>query len=166
MAEIVKNSVIQQIVDRTGLQIQNGVPKQLSNQVSPTLEINPVITSPVIEGIYNYHSIASSASDNIKTLDSGKDFYLTSVSLGFAKDVVCDASTGYYYIRVTTMGSTKIVASLPVITLTAESRNLTIDLGEHPIKCDKNTNITLVMMTHTAGVFVKTANVTGFYLVD
>jgi len=107
---------------------------------------------------------SSTGTGTIYTTLNSQDFYVTSVTYVILKDVTCDAATAPATIAAPIGGVSTAIAALPLITLTAQQIQQTLDFNMHPLKIDKNSAITLAgTQTFTAGVFIRTAVITGYY---
>ena len=162
MVEITRNSVIQEIIDRTGLQVNQGVPKILSNQISSTIEINPQIVNNMTNSTSSAHS--ASGALTLATIRTDVDFYLHGVSIAFIKDAVCDVATAGTFCITTTNanGQTCLFFAQSLLTLTAQIGEQTLVFAK-PLKLKRGTNISLSAPVHTLGIWVKSGGFFGEY---
>lgn len=147
MVAITSSDAIQRFVDEAKLQSANGVPTQLNNQIVPVFEVNPRLTR--FCDIVKTNSIANQTSATIYTTPTDKDFFLTSASLSYIKDVT-STSTGVA-INVTINGLATSVLALPGITLTVSQGQIS-NTFLHPLKIDRNTNIAVISSTSVANI--------------
>lgn len=89
-----------------------------------------------------------------------QDWYLAALSFGFVKNATCDVASGTLQVTVTINGTSTVVASIPVLTLTAERADKFI-IFPHPIKVDKNTTATM-SGTFTAGSMIRSVTYIGW----
>jgi hypothetical protein len=113
--------------------------------------------------IFSTVNVATGTSTLLASADNIRgDVYVTSIQFGVIKDATCDVATGSLPITVTIGGINKVIAYIPIITLTAQ--NIVISCSfPHPIKIDRKTAITSVG-TFTAGVMIRTYVMT--YYID
>lgn len=128
-------------------------------------EVNPII-QPTIELLRksniqaNITLTSSSASSGIYTTPADKDFYLTSCDLSFIKDAACDINSGAFFIRIYVDGTPRYIG-IARLTLTAQHSVLSHDF-QVPIKIDRNTTLTLIAGTFTAGSCISNATIIGY----
>lgn len=132
----------------------------LSSQVNPILQ--PTIPITRICDIIRSASVSASASTGtLFTTPSDKDFYLSLVSFNIIKDSTCDVASGNTNLRAVINGANTDLIAIPMLTLTAQETNVQVAFPI-PFKVDKNTSITLVANTFTAGNFRKTGLLAGY----
>lgn len=164
MATINNSSLSKELIDGAKIQISyDKVPNQLADKVVPVMEVNPKMLRRLNVLVSGNRSAASALT--IYTTPAISDFYLTSITASFIKDVLNDHSTGgASLVNATINGVVTGILQAPVITLTAQSGVLTLNLP-YPIKIDNGTNIQIAGVTVGAGTFVRTATIAG-YIVD
>lgn len=76
------------------------------------------------------------------TTPASKDFYLTGLLISYIKDAACDIATGAIAVTVNIDGTSKTIARLSVLTLTAQSQVVYIPFVK-PLKVDKSASISM-----------------------
>ncbi len=121
----------------------------------PVCEVNP----KVVKNGFAYVGTATNATSSIiVTTPTTGVFYITGLALTIIKDAT--ATSTVTNISGIIDGQTKILISLPSITLTAQSISISISLI-HPIKIDSGTNISVLNGTNVANITAK-ACIYGF----
>lgn len=123
--------------------------------IMPCVNIKPRIN--VVASATLADSGATSAS--IYSVPSDKDFYVTSVSLSYSKDV--NATTTYFAIYANVDGSTKYLAWIATVAGVAEHDSLTLAFP-YPIRIDKAGTIGVVVSANVAS-FRMAGGITGYY---
>jgi hypothetical protein len=149
---------------REGAKIQQGIdptPSELADKVIAVMEVNPKL-------LRNIEILASAATtgtgaSTIMTTPRDKDIYVTEITLGIIKDVLCDVATGTYAINTTINGVSRPLVNTPILTLTAQNQNLVISFSR-PIKLDRNVTIALASASSTAGIFNRSTIIFGYYV--
>jgi len=123
------------------------------------------IIQPVIKifspcNIVRNGASTASGSLSVYTTPQDKDFYLTCASFGISKDAVSDISSGGKGLNAFIEGVSRSIIILPVLTLTAEHDQITINF-QPPIKIDRNTSISSNITT-TVGSCVRTISIVGY----
>ena len=155
MARINNPDTIKRMMDDAKIQTStDAVPQELASKVVPVLIANPGRFLNVVE----YTAANNASTATIFTTPTGKDFYVTSISLSFIKDV--NATSTYSDVRGIVGGRTLVFLRLPQITLTAQSHGTTLTLP-FPMKMDRGSVLTV---NNSAGVgeITATACITGY----
>jgi hypothetical protein len=163
MATIYNSDLTKELIK--GAKIQTGrdnVPSQIAEKVVPVMEVNPKLLKETDAGGAGYSLGSSTYVILYTTPSTGKDFYLTDYTFSFVKDVACDTASGPITLQVSKNGANFVVSRSMVLTLTAERETISGTLKQ-PIKVDRGTNISLIFGTHTAGTYIKSGVVTGFF---
>jgi len=161
---ILKNGALtEQIINTMKLQSSVDNPMiSISNNGAPVIDINPKYTTVVKTGVRT----ATGAGITLLTTESGanaRDFYVTSASLSLVKDAACDQASGSITFVTVIGGESVFPIRLPILTLTAQNQSIALSFP-HPIKVDRGTSIITGNLAFTAGSFILSASVTGFYL--
>ena len=130
---------------------------QLSSEVTgpiATIAIQPTCKT-VRSGV-----TGSSGTLTLFTTPSDKDFYLCSFTISLAKDSTCDTASGVISLSATIDGVSQRLASLAVLTLTAQSINQVVSL-QYPLKVDRNTAIS-INGTFTVGAMQRVGTLLGY----
>lgn len=125
----------------------------ISDVIQPTVEIRPISL------ICRNANSTVTGNTVILTTQSDKDFYITSISLGYEKDVACDGVVAS--VTATIQGVIRTLLELRGITLTASRDSISISYP-YPVKIDRNVSIN-VSNSFGAGNMVKFATLTGYY---
>lgn len=156
-------NVVAQITDACKLQTVEVSPLSLKNDIQPTIDINPKY-SPISSSIGSHTSSGAAATLYDTAANPDKTFYITSVTLSITKDALCDIATmnnwGVYFVN---NGANVYLLRIPLQTLTLQNQALTISYP-YPVAVDKSTKISLSATSFTAGLAMRTATITGFYL--
>jgi hypothetical protein len=140
MVEIINPDVISEIQDVCSIQSGYDIlPKNLSNQIVPVININPK-TSRYATIIGDYYS-AATGSVTVLAAKSRIRYVITGAMLCATYDVACDCAGTQLVI--TLNGAVKNLIGLNRQPLTAGNDRLFIDCSNHPIICDGNTALTL-----------------------
>lgn len=157
MAIIKKSEVVKHYQDTAGLNaLSDFTSLSIGQNIAPTLDLNQKYTTHAIEA-YS----ASTGSITVYTTPTDRDYYLTSVSLGFIKSAACDVTNGALSLLVYVNSRQSAIIRIPVLTLTAQNGYIALSFP-HPIKVDRGTSIT-ILGTFTVGDYLRTATITGFY---
>lgn len=156
MAQIIRSSIIQWMIDLLGLQPSSQtVPLALNGTVQPVVEIGPRHTR-----ISRFNFSSTTGTGTLYTTPTDKDFYITYVSLTVTQDATCDGVVGT--VQLVQDGVTRGLIAIPHQALTAGTYTLSLSFP-YPIKVDRNTAITAVT-TFTAGTCSRYATLGGFVL--
>lgn len=157
--ETQSSELIREIQEATKIQTIGGLPRVISNQIVPVIEVNPRVVKPTL-----IFSVAT-ATSGVATLISAnpkQDVYIKGITLAIIKDAACDMASGRVNISCSQNGSKDLIA-LPVLTLTAQSM-ATAQTFNPPIKIDRNTAVN-INGTYAAGVMWRTATI-NYYVDD
>lgn len=158
MTTVNNSEVIQELRNAAKLQLgKDRIPNFLSSGIVPTIELSSKL---VKNGIAKATSQTTTGTTTIYATPATQDFYLCGIEYGFVKNATCDVATGTLNVTATINGSAQTIATIPVLTLTAERGDRFIYLS-HPIKIDRGINIQL-SGTFTAGAMSRSATVYGF----
>ena len=127
---------------------------EIFDSIIPIVNVDPRID------VVRNNSSSATGTLTLYTTPSGSDFFLTSISGDYIKDVVCDQATGRIQISAIIEGITRDIINFPVITLTAQNGSKSL-IFLKPIKIDRNTAITYVS-NYAAGVMSRSSTLTGF----
>lgn len=120
--------------------------------------------TPIVEIIPDSELIASGVGGATGTLSitpiANKDIKLAGLIASFTKNAACDVATGSLNIQVTIDGTTRIIARLAVLTLTAERDTLSISFVP-ALRIDRNTNIDFTG-SFTAGSMARAISAFGY----
>ena len=141
----------------------NKLPTQLANTVVPVIDVNPDLAREVNFLISNSRSTSGTLSSSFASTAS-RSYFLTGITVGYAKDAACDLATGNISVAVTPdySKSTTTIVQLPVITLTADSKVVDI-IFETPLRVVAGSAITMTG-DFGAGVLVKSFQIRGYYV--
>lgn len=135
---------------REAAKIQPGTkesfPTELSRVIIPTLEVNPRLTKTAIA---KFAAAAGSTSSTLYTTPTNQDFYLCTAQLSLIKDVT--ATSNQSKIVIVQNGLSVTVCAISSITLTAQADSISVTFP-HPLKCDRNTTITVQNSAATATI--------------
>jgi len=127
-----------------------------------TDELVPIVVIQPRCDLIKHVNKSTTGSATLLTSATGKDTYLTGLTLAFSANAACDHATGEgVRISVVTDGVTANLLSIPVITLTAISQALSISFPV-PVKIDRSSAVTVNCPSYTAGVRVITATLVGY----
>lgn len=162
MAQIYNTDLIKELKDGAkAQQLRDTLPSQLAEKVVPVMEVNPKLLR-TINVVNTSTSGTSAATVTVISADPNNDFYLTSINIGIIKDATCDAASGALTANIQTLnGATVSFASIPLLTLTAQSENLVLSLPI-PLKIDKNSTIKCTVPTFTVGNCRVVMGATGY----
>ena len=142
-----------------GNAVSNLAPTQLANQVIPVIDVNP---KALRRSNIARTASTSGASTTIYTTPADKDFFLVGANFSFIKDATSDIATNAaLQLRCIIDGLTTAILNHAVITLTAQSGNISISFP-FPLKIDRNTAISLFRASTTAGVTVIAGSIVGY----
>jgi len=108
------------------------IPQQLSNQIVPTIEVNPRLTREVNHAISSVSG--STGTSTIYTTPSNQDYYLYGASLSAAFNAAADSTNTT--LNIVLNGLTVAVIRLAKLSLTASEQNINIVFPK-PIKIDR-----------------------------
>jgi len=156
MVQINNTEIRRNITEATGI-LDQKAPVELDSKVVSVIETNPRIIkhSNIFDGVVK----TATAAATIYTTPADDDFFLTSVTLSWNKDVTCDATS----VRVTAytpagFQATPVYVTLP--SLTAQSGQIVVPFS-YPLKLQRNSIITCVG-AFTAGAMTEVAQITGY----
>ena len=145
------------------LTLAEGFPQVLLPNVVPVMDMTPRFHRFV--DFADSASNTSTAAATIRTASTDKDTYVTGAVFGFTKDATSDSPTGRMNFTVVIKGQAKNLISLPVLTLTAQDKQVAISFNP-PIKVDRGSAIALGSITNTVGTVVRSGSVFGYELVN
>jgi len=162
MATIYNSDLSKELIEGAKIQTSfDSIPNQLAEKVVPVMEVNPKLLRR-IDFIKSATKSVTGASTFTSLTDS--DVMITNLNVGMIKDVVCDAATGSIEVTIITDGVSKAIASIPIITLTAQNQIMCINFNP-PIKMDRNTTFSL-SGTYAAGVMVRNYTLSGYQIIN
>jgi len=123
--------------------------------------IVPVIPVLPVTRFAETGSRSTSGAGNIQGAFTSKDYYITGINFAIVKDATCDVVDGTCGITVLVDGVSKTIASLPVLTLTAQSMVINVTLP-FPLKVDRLGVIGFSSQIFTVGKFIRTATIYGY----
>lgn len=127
-------------------------------------EINGIVANVPMRQIGNLLGndvgVTATGTRTIITTQTGVKTYITGLMLAFTKDVTCDIASGSLDVRSTINGQTKQLASLPVLTLTAERAQIFVSFT-NPIRLDEGVAVSM-LGSFTAGNCVRSAILYGY----
>jgi hypothetical protein len=156
MADINRSSIINNAAQDLALSSAvDETPRKLKGDVQPTWEMNP-------RASYIAKSAAGSATASVTvyTTPSDKDFFLTSIYVGVAKDIVQDGTS--VSLQLNTVNGVAVYWYLPVTATLAQNVSMSLALP-YPLKLDRASTIKIVG-AFTAGTCNKSATITGYIL--
>lgn len=148
--EIAQAAKIQQGVDQ--------IPSKLSDVVVPVIEVNPKTTK--VANFVKASATTSSGSVTMFTTPTGKDFYLTGVTMSYEKDATSDATSMTFFATVDGVQSN--IIDLRFLTTTASRQFVTREFTK-PIKIDQNVAIGH-FTSFTAGNMSRAASFQGYFI--
>lgn len=143
---------------------QQAIPNKVSDIINLSLDVTP----------NNYREAVARQASSITTGtislsasviwagNTDREFYLTGALISFTKDVTCDIATGNLNVSYTSNGAGRQLASMAVLTLTAQNAHIPVSLTK-PIKIDNNTAITY-SGTYTAGSMARAMVIYGYFV--
>jgi len=112
--------------------------------------IDVIATIPIdYEGDCAVQAANNATSGNILTTSLDKDTYIYGAFLTVVKDATSTSTSTN--INITKDGLTKVLLSIPCITLTAQTETVSVAFA-HPIKIDRGITITVTNSTNVANV--------------
>lgn len=103
----------------------------------------------------------SGALTAVYTTPTDRDFYLTGVTMSFAKDAVCDVASAVMTLSIRIDGAPAQIAQLPMLTLTAQSGVVSVSFPI-PIRVDRGFAINTNTQTFTVGLLQRACTITGY----
>lgn len=137
----------------------NPVPAGSANFVQPVASVDKFYCDVA----RHRNSTVSETGFTIMTTSANRDFYLTGMNIALVKDATCDVADGSGKIAVVIGGASVDLCALPTLTLTAQNV-ATSQTFNPPIKIDRNSNINANKGTFTAGKYILSTAIYGFYL--
>jgi hypothetical protein len=160
MATINNSELFKELKDGIKLQqLRDVIPSQLADKVVPVMEVNPKLLRRA--NIVRQTTITNGTTATIYGTPTDKDFFLTTATLTFIKDVT--ATTTLISLRATVDGVVQHILTIPSLTLTVHSGEVAISLPS-AVKIDKGTNIIIASATNVGNISIS-GNITG-YTVD
>lgn len=159
MATIYNSDLTREVRDGAKIQqSRESIPSQLADKIVPVMEVNPKL----LRRARSLASLARSTTGTgtVMTASSNKTTILTGLTAGFIKTATCDVATGDINVYTTIGGASVALLRLPVLTLTAQEQNVSIQFST-PIEIDLGATI-VFSGTFTAGSLVRTAVVYGY----
>ena len=140
------------------------IPSEMQTTVVPVMEVNPRLLRKC--NIIRSSILTTNANGTLLTASTTQQTFITSCSVAFIKDIVCDMSSGLGPgIDLVQGGATVRLCYFPIITLTAQNDSMTMSF-DPPILIDKGSAVTANRgSAFTAGVCVRAMTITG-YVVD
>lgn len=136
-------------------------PNQIDNsKVIPIIDVTPMTHKKA--NILLENNTTATGGATIYTTPITGDFYITSATFAIMKDAACDVGTGSVGVAIYSNGKQTRILTIPLITLTAQSVQLA-QAYKYPLKCDRNTTIALLNNTITAGNFIRSITIQGYY---
>lgn len=156
----IQNPEAAQIIrDEAGLTLSEGFPQNLSSTVQGVIDMTPSFHKRIVP--YASLSRTTSGAQTIATTSSTKNTYITSLSLGVAKDSACDVAIGAVVVTCNVGGAAKVLAAVPIVTLTAQTANIYYKFDK-PILLDKGAAIAFGTSTYTAGTMCRNCTLFGY----
>jgi hypothetical protein len=136
------------------------IPNTLSNSISPTLEANPrLVKNPTIFKSSINSTINSSAI--IYTTPTAEEFYLCGFTISFMNDATSQATTGNLIV-IPDLQQSGFNIGMNNITGVAGSNSMCIDLGGHPWKLKKGSNISAQIVGTSVGTALLDIAIWGY----
>lgn len=152
----VQNPEVGEIIrDQAGLTLTEGFPQSLSSSITSVIDITP-----------HFHKVMSSINDTgttsgtrtVFTASTSKKTYIVGFHYSYIKDATCDITTGAgIAVRAVSGGATRTLAAFTVLTTTAQSESIFIQLPR-PILMDRGGAVSHTG-TYTAGTLVRSLTV-------
>lgn len=153
---------------REGAKIQTSrdqIPNQLGQTVVPVMEVNPKLMRENVIIASSSASATGTATPLSSSAFTGSQVYITGFQSHVLKDATCDVATGAVTWSVTQGGISRVLCSIAVLTLTAQSEIISCNFRE-PLKLDVNTAISLNSNTFTVGLLRRHIVVYGFVITN
>jgi hypothetical protein len=155
MATINRSSTILDMAENLALNTGiEKIPVNLKEDVQAVYRVNPSVSK-----VCKWLALTTTTATTMYTTPVNKDFYLTSIWIGFTKDVTSDLM--YVCLRFVVDGQAKDIG-IRGQTLTAESKSMSLSFP-FPIKIDKGTIMQMVG-AFAAGACAKDITFTGYIL--
>lgn len=135
MVDSNNSELIREVQNATKIQTINGVPRSISNQIVPVIEVNPKV---VKEAKYSTASLSNSTGTTFFTTPTNQDVYLCSAHIAVIKDAGNTSTNSS--LTSTVNGLNLSFLSVPHLTTTAQSISSSI-VFPHPIKLDRGVTI-------------------------
>lgn len=158
--QIQNHDAAQAIRSQAGLTQSEGFPQNLLPNCQPVMDMTPR-NHRVVTFSLNLNAQTSASTSTIGTSSSTRDTFITAVNLQVEKDATCDVADGQVTLRAVFNGVATSIVSVPIMTLTAQSRGIAIPLVP-PLKIDRGAAIQLTQGTFTAGKFIRNGTVLGY----
>lgn len=157
---LIQNQDAAQIIrDQAKLTLSEGFPQNLLPNVQPVMDMTPRFHRTIT----TYASgVSTSGAQTVYTAVTGKRLYIVGVFLGVVKDATNDMATGAVTVTANVGGSSKTLAAIPVLTLTAQDQNSYVSF-ERPIVVDRGANVS-TSATFTAGAMRRNVTIYGYEL--
>ena len=160
MARINRTDVIQKAVNDLGISMSGEkIPNETLDKVQLTYSLNKQFSGFLAS---SSQTTTGTFSVTMPTVSAGAETYITAIQFGLIKDATCDIASGTVLVTCTPAeaGISKNLILIPVLTLTAQSENITLSLP-YPLKVKNAANIS-VGGTFTVGALSRAINVVGF----
>lgn len=157
MAEIIRSESIDKLTDALGLQVSQGIPKQLGNQIIPVCEVNPFLLKTT-----NLMKVANSAVTGSTTLHTVKTgnirTFATAINISFMYDAAADnVAVDVDFILVDGASAS---FRFPKLTLTATTKDVFITFP-NPLELKKG-SLVRVISNYTVGAGTRSATLIGY----
>jgi len=160
MATIYNTDLTKAIAREAGVQTaRDNIPSQIAEKVVPVIDVTP--RQNRVCDIVRLGACSNATSATIYTTPADRDFYLVGASISVIKDITSTSTTSN--LRVTINGVAQSLLSISTATLTIQTAQNSISLPV-PIKCDRNSTITLTSDTNVANFKIQ-GTIIG-YVVD
>jgi len=160
MARINRTDVIQKAVNDLAISTSmDKVPTETLDKVQLTYSLNKAFSSFCVSSV---RSVTGTGTVSLPAIDERGEIFITSINYNFIKDATCDIATGSIVVSITPKesGVSSTIIQRGVITLTAQSENVQVDLP-YPLRLKPNTSLTHTG-SFTVGVLVRSVTVIGF----
>lgn len=137
---------------------------KVDRQVNPlptplaVCEVNPKLVKPL--HFYTTNRTTTGALVFFTT-PTDQDIYIRSIVMNFAKDATCDTATAIMSVAVVIGATTKNIAILPMLTLTAQQMETSHYFG-YGLKVDRGTAITTTTNAFTVGLCIRSCTISYF----
>lgn len=130
----------------------------LSSTIVPVIEVDKPHCDMLKKG-----TTTATGETLIYQTPTDKVYYVTGLTLSYAKNAACDAASGeLIHVTAYINGLVVYLATISGITLTADSNTISVSFSV-PVRIDKNTAISM-SATFTAGALTRSCNLYGFLM--